>query len=31
MERVEIGAAAGLDVDTPEALKAAGGELDEPA
>jgi molybdenum cofactor cytidylyltransferase len=27
VERVEIGAAAGLDVDTPEALAAAGGEL----
>jgi molybdenum cofactor cytidylyltransferase len=25
VERVEIGAAAGLDVDTPEALAAAGG------
>jgi molybdenum cofactor cytidylyltransferase len=31
VERVEIGAAAGLDVDTPEALRAAGGELDGPA
>lgn len=30
IERVEIGAAAGLDVDTPEALRAAGGKLDEP-
>lgn len=28
IERVEIGAAAGLDVDTPEALAAAGGVLD---
>jgi molybdenum cofactor cytidylyltransferase len=27
LERVEIGAAAGLDVDTPEALAAAGGTL----
>ena len=27
VERVEIGEAAGLDVDTPEALAAAGGEL----
>jgi molybdenum cofactor cytidylyltransferase len=28
VERVEIGAAAGLDVDTPEAMAAAGGVLD---
>ena len=31
IERVEIGAAAGLDVDTPEALEAAGGRFDSPA
>ena len=31
VERVEIGEAAGLDVDTPEALKAAGGTLAESA
>jgi molybdenum cofactor cytidylyltransferase len=30
VERVEIGAAAGLDVDTPEALSAAGGSFDKP-
>jgi molybdenum cofactor cytidylyltransferase len=29
IERVEVGAAAGLDVDTPEALAAAGGRLVE--
>jgi molybdenum cofactor cytidylyltransferase len=29
VERVEIGVAAGLDVDTPEALAAAGGTLPE--
>jgi molybdenum cofactor cytidylyltransferase len=29
VERVEIGAAAGVDVDTPEALSAAGGVLSE--
>lgn len=29
VERVEIGAAAGLDVDTPDALAAAGGTFDE--
>lgn len=31
VERVEIGAAAGLDVDTPEALAAAGGTIAESA
>jgi molybdenum cofactor cytidylyltransferase len=31
VERVEIGEAAGLDVDTPEALAAAGGTIEEPA
>ena len=31
VERVEVGAAAGVDVDTPEALAAAGGTIAEPA
>ncbi len=31
VERVEIGAAAGVDVDTPEALAKAGGALVEQA